>query len=258
MLVFVGAKGAPGATTAMLAVASCWPDQRRRVLLEADPDGGVLAARFGLATEPGLVTLAAASRRSSPPGELVRHAAVLDGNTALVAGPPTAEQAEAALSIVAAAVAAHATNAADVLLVDAGRGPRPAVMPLVEAARAVLLVARPRLDQLQQLVPTYRALAAAGRAVGVALVGEEPYRAAEVARVLDAGAEAIWAVLPEDRYGAAVLNAECRGREWSLRRSPLLRAARGLADLLAAYCEPPTSAGASPALPGARPSEMAR
>ena len=47
------------------ALASTWPEPRQVTVVEADPDGGVLAARRTLAPEPGLVTLAAALRRGT-------------------------------------------------------------------------------------------------------------------------------------------------------------------------------------------------
>src|SRR3546814_11443072 len=48
LLVFGSARSSPGATTAALAVSS-WID--RSVVVEADPDGGVVAVRYGLARE---------------------------------------------------------------------------------------------------------------------------------------------------------------------------------------------------------------
>src|SRR5262249_57798282 len=61
LVVVAGGKGAPGATTTALGLASAWTGQRR-VVVEADPDGGVLAARLGLGLAPGLMTVAAAPR----------------------------------------------------------------------------------------------------------------------------------------------------------------------------------------------------
>ena len=64
LVVVAGGKGAPGATTTALGLASAWTGQQR-VVVEGDPDGGVLAARLGLGYEPGLVTVAAARAESS-------------------------------------------------------------------------------------------------------------------------------------------------------------------------------------------------
>lgn len=253
MLVFMGTRGAPGATTAMLAVASCWPGGGRRYLIEADPDGGVLAARWGLGHEPGLMTLAAAARGART-GELAPHAQELADDFALIAGPPTPDQAEAALSIAGPRLAALRPAAGETVFVDAGRGPRPVVSPVVQAAAVVMLVARPRLDQLQQLVPRYRALRGAGQRVGVVLVGDGPYGSDEVVEVLDSETrEAIWAVLPEDAHSAAVLNAQRPARLAAMRRAPLLRAARALAERIATLstCDERREDGGQPPKPAA-------
>jgi hypothetical protein len=62
MLVAFGAvRSSPGVTTAALTIASCIDNS---VLVEADWDGGVLGARLGLSREPGLTTLAGATRAS--------------------------------------------------------------------------------------------------------------------------------------------------------------------------------------------------
>ncbi|HEV8165498.1 MAG TPA: hypothetical protein VGR74_13810, partial [Actinomycetota bacterium] len=66
LLALAAAKASPGVTTTAVALAATWPAERGVLLVEADPGGGDLAAWFGLAVEPGLVSLAAA-RRSTPP-----------------------------------------------------------------------------------------------------------------------------------------------------------------------------------------------
>ena len=67
MIVTVGSvRGSPGVTSWSLLLAAAWPAGPAvdRVVLEADPDGGVLGARYGLGVEPGAVSLIAALRRS--------------------------------------------------------------------------------------------------------------------------------------------------------------------------------------------------
>ena len=63
-------KGSPGVTTFSVALAARWPVTDRCVLVECDPSGGDMATRFALASSPGLVSLAAATRRSTDPGSL--------------------------------------------------------------------------------------------------------------------------------------------------------------------------------------------
>ena len=62
------ARGAPGVTTTALLVAS----HLDAVMVEADLSGGVVAIRYGLGREPGLVTLAAANPHE--PGGWLDHA----------------------------------------------------------------------------------------------------------------------------------------------------------------------------------------
>src|SRR4051794_21000932 len=56
-------KHSPGVTTAALALATAAGDDA--VAVEADASGGDVAARAGLAMEPGLLTLAAAARHEN-------------------------------------------------------------------------------------------------------------------------------------------------------------------------------------------------
>ena len=63
----VAAKGSVGVTTAALTLAAVWPEGRGApVVVECDPGGGDVAARFGLEVIPGVVSLAAELERSGP------------------------------------------------------------------------------------------------------------------------------------------------------------------------------------------------
>lgn len=63
----------PGVTTTVLALAAVWPDDGRLLVVEADVDGGVVAARTGIEVEPGLVTLGASGRHGLDVDEVDRH-----------------------------------------------------------------------------------------------------------------------------------------------------------------------------------------
>ena len=56
------AHGSPGVTTTALTLAATWPEDRPCLLVEADPFGGVIGARYGLGDTPGLSSLAAVAR----------------------------------------------------------------------------------------------------------------------------------------------------------------------------------------------------
>lgn len=66
-------KGSPGVTTSALAMAACSPSGVQPIVVECDPAGGDIFARFRLEPVPGLVSLAAAARRSVGPGVLGQH-----------------------------------------------------------------------------------------------------------------------------------------------------------------------------------------
>lgn len=242
LLVFASAKSSPGVTTACLALAAVWPPDREVRIIEADPDGGTLAARLGLAADPGLSTLAVASRRSLSDEELARHLQPIPGgNVPVLVAPPTAEQVARSLDMLGDRLLSHLRGLATDALIDVGRlRPGGPAWPLAQSADAVLLVARPRVEELQQLPARLRSLRATPGRVGLLLVGDRPYPPAEVAAALDVE---VVGELVDDQRGAAALNGDTRQ---DLARSPLLRSARDLADVLATWSDP-TVANSEPA-----------
>src|SRR5438067_13781310 len=87
LVVLGSVKDAPGATTLSVGLVAGWP-QPGAVLLEADPDGGDLAARFGHHPDPGLFSLAAAARSGTGAGLLRRHVQRLRPAVDVVLAPP--------------------------------------------------------------------------------------------------------------------------------------------------------------------------
>lgn len=233
LLVLGSAKASPGVTTTALALAATWPTDRHVQVIEADPDGGVLAARQGVPSEPGLSTLAVSSRRSLSPSDPAPHLQSPAGSDVrLLVAPPAAEQARRSLQLAAAPLAAALRGLADTdAIVDVGRlRPDSEAMSLVEAADAVLLVARPRLDELQQLPARLRALRPTLARVGLLLIGDEPYPPAEVAVAL---AAEVVGVIADDRRAAEALGGA--GGSSRLGRSSLMRSARTAGDAIRAW-----------------------
>jgi MinD-like ATPase involved in chromosome partitioning or flagellar assembly len=223
-------KASPGVTTSMLALAASWPDHRRLLLIEADPDGGSLAARTGLAAEPGLTSLATVARRTLPAGELDRHTQPLPGGLPVLVGPADADHAQRALLLVGERLAGELRQQPDRdVLIDCGRlrAGSPAA-PLASAADVLVLVARPRLDELQHLRAALPRLTASGARPVLLLVGERPYPADEVAAVLRVP---VLSTLPHDPAAAELL-AGRRVRVGRLERTLLLRVARAVAEQL--------------------------
>ena len=242
-----GGKGAPGATTLAALLAWCWPDRSAaRVLVEADPEGGVLAARWhswaGLTQEPGLLSLAAA-RGGSPEERLHRHAQALVEGVELVAGPAGAAQAEACLRALGEATTAAIGGGSDATFVDCGRlHPASAAIPWARAAHRTLLVARPRLDEIMALRPLAERLTSAGVSAALVSVGDRPFDPSEVAA--HAGLPLL-GVVADDRAGALALTA--RGLDdRRLRRSPLVRSVTRLAERLAAVDREDPDNGVAP------------
>src|SRR3954470_2486288 len=95
LVALCGDKGAPGVTTAALAVASAWPGQA--VVVEASPAGGDLAIRLRpkgsvLLETPTVLSVVTASRSFREQDPVSTHAQVLNSTTTVVPGAALAEQ----------------------------------------------------------------------------------------------------------------------------------------------------------------------
>ena len=231
LVAFGANRSSPGVTTATLALGAVWSrGQAQPLVVEADPDGGVLVARYGLNAHPNLTELAGRSRVGLRPSDAWDHAQQLPGGLAVVVAHPSAEQTHAALRTAAPRIAQHLARleGTDVLL-DAGHlGPTSPSVAMLDGAALTLVVLRPRLDEITALSLRLPALREHGPLAAV-LVGDKPYGAAEVASTL--GIEVI-GVLADDVEGASSLSGGTGGaRRW--RRSALLRSAQKVGEALA-------------------------
>jgi hypothetical protein len=239
-------KGAPGVTTASVALAAVWPHPV--LLAECDPAGGDLVYRLpaegGGRLDPGrgLLSLAVAARRGLEPGQAWEHTQKLHGGLDLLVGVVTAEQG-AGLDLLwgqAGAVLARLPGAD--AIADCGRlgavGPN---YDLLAQASLVLLVTRATLAEVVRLRERVAVLTAAlgrrGEAppVGVAVVAEHRrFHAAlaDVAEALGEGSPAsVLGGLAYEPRSAEQLRGEWGGR---LDRSLLIRTARDLAGRITA------------------------
>jgi MinD-like ATPase involved in chromosome partitioning or flagellar assembly len=235
LLCLASVKGSPGVTTTALALAARWPASWRRVLIEADPAGGDLGARYGLPLTPGLVSLAAAARRSTDLDLVWEHAQELPGGLPVVAGPTRADQAHAALAAVCGAdghagVFGGFTGRGDVVaILDCGRlDPDSPILRVIEAADQLLLVARPRADELAHFAARADQIAKGPAHTRLLLMGSG-YPAGEVAREVGL---AVLGRVPHDPRTAAALSGHAASRPRS--RARLARAAARIAAGLAA------------------------
>lgn len=247
LVTFCSVRGAPGVSTTALAVAAAWPVLDRSVLLEADPAGGVVSLRTGIAAEPGLVSLGAAARHGVSLRDLWDHAQPLPGGASVVPGPVSTAVAARVLSISGAALGSWLAERTDVdVIADAGRlvAGSPAEA-FVERSSVVVLVARPVLDQLHPGSGLLLGLRARGVPAGWCLVGDGPHAPGEVE---DAYGIPVFGVVPNDPRGAALVGTAGPARKLS--RTPVVRAAHALASHLHDWLHPaeqPASDVAGPA-----------
>jgi hypothetical protein len=168
---------------------------------------------------------------------LWQHTQKLPGGLPVVAAPPGADHALAALTALAPegagsdSVLRLAARATDMTVIaDCGRAdPTSAALPVVRSAHLLLLLSRAHADDLAHLASRVAAVSRWSPRPALLLVGEG-YSATEVSRELDVP---VFGRIPEDSRGAAVLRGHCRSRG-GLPRSALGRAAGAVARALQA------------------------
>ena len=238
LLGVLSVKGAPGVTTLSCLLAATWPGTGPVVVVEADPAGGDLAARFRLSSTLGRTSLAAAVRRggaSTPVGPHLQH--LPGGLDVLVSGGP-GDPDDAELGVIGAVDLAWTDGLAVIDLGRVAADDRPewlarchASVLVVNGDPAAALHARAHAARLQDVT--------AGR-LGIVVVGPGSHDSAEVGGF--AGIRPLGDI-PFDAEAAAVASgASSAGRR--LERSALLAAVRRVAGQLEA-----TGAQAEPGLP---------
>ena len=220
VLALASVKHAPGVTTTAVALASAWLDA---VVVELDPSGGDVAARARLPFDPGVMTLAASGRHPGARLNVQDHAQALPSGGSAVVSPPSPELASNALMTLGPRVA-HVLEGANAIL-DCGRlMPASPSLPIASAADALVIVVEPTVGSVEHVRVRLPFLRDVHPTVAVVLVGDRPYRPADVEDALDvpvAGALAI------DPRGVAALYAGTAGR-----RSALVRSARTVLDVV--------------------------
>ncbi|MFI5831984.1 hypothetical protein ACIA6C_32815 [Streptomyces sp. NPDC051578] len=261
VIALAGGLGAPGVTTAAMALLMTWPmvEGHRVVLAEADPDGGAIlpgALQGTLDNSRGLRNLAVAARQGQLGEAFWRQLVdVTDAGTRdRLVLPGLYDPAHASamepvwrpLSVLFAGIEEHGHD----VLVDLGRrGAFGASAVLAQRADAVLLVARNTLRGLQSAQVRLAALREqldGSAELGMLLVDEGPFSKEEVRKHLGI---TVTAVLPWRPKEAAVLSD---GAEQPRRfeSSELMRSARSAAvrvqELVAirrSRLAPPSSGG---------------
>jgi MinD-like ATPase involved in chromosome partitioning or flagellar assembly len=233
VIALASAKHSPGVTTTMLALATAWPDDHEVLIAELDPAGGDLAPRLGLSLEPGLTSLATASRHTGVDIDTNAHTQPVGPGVHALVGPTAADEATAALSTLSPRMR-NAFGAGDAMAVLADCGRLTGAKGGHEAlgvADLVLLVVRPDLASVEHARTRLGHLQSIAGQVMLVVIGDRPYSPREVAESLQTP---LLGCLADDPVGASCLWARDARR---LSRSTLLRSARVVAEGLAALLE---------------------
>ena len=230
---FGSTHGSPGVTSTVVGLAAVWGEVTGRsvLLVEAEPDGGVLAARFEeLRADRTLADVAVEVRRTFELDVVLSSAQHLWSGVPVVVAPPSAEQASSALAASAERLASGLASIVDLdVLVDVGRlSTRSPALPFARRAVTTVLLSRATFEAVTSLTTRASELRSSGCDVAFASIGEEPYRPQDVATAADV---ALAAALPDDARAASIL-AGSAGSERRLRRSLLFRTLADLASRL--------------------------
>lgn len=231
--------GSPGVTSTALGLAITWPT--RVLLAECDPMGrgvlpGFMADRMNESAGPGLLGLAMAAESGA------RLRLPLDDYVVRVPGEDAVELLHGVRdprhgvrfgALWGRLAEALASREGDVIA-DLGRiGGSDTPNDLLRAADTVVMVLKPTLRQLdaaRSRIDALRGLRGARRTIGLCLISDGPYRAAEVEQVLGAP---VLAELPYSPADASVFSDGAQPRR-TFKTSLLLRSLRCLGRRLRA------------------------
>ncbi len=227
-----GTKGVPGVTTVAYGISWFLGANRPVALIEADPDGGAMAARLGLPQEPGLATLAAAGRHELSAAMFASHLQASPLNFALLLAPSAPGQARAALRAMAESLEQAIQDLQTItVVVDLGRlDLESPSLPLVANAEHILVVTQPTLEGTDALAVRIAERTELRSRAELVTVGPGAYDGRDIAEALSVQHVGH---LPRDPVGADTLwSLEAKSR--SRCRRPLLRALGLLATRLVA------------------------
>lgn len=237
---FASTHGSPGVTSAVMGLAAVWRATTGRdvLVVEADPDGGVLAARFdGLRADRTLADVAVDVRRSFDIDIVLRSAQHAWDTVPVIVAPPSAEQTQSALTTAGERLAAGLAGAEQVdVLADLGRlTSRSPALALARRAVTTVLVVRPSFDAVASLASRVPELRSRGCTPSLVTIGETPYSPHDVEQVAESP---LLAALPDDPRSATVFSGT-GGSPRRLQRSLLWRTITDLATRLDALVPTP-------------------
>lgn len=224
-------KGAPGTTTLALAMTSALAaDLGGAAFVEADPAGGDLAGLLGLALDPGMASLAAASRHESAWPDVRAHAQTLPAGGWALLGSTDPAQASATIATLASRLSQSLQAAVPAAVVDCGRwASLSPTAGLLGSVTATAVCIRARVPSIEAVRVRARDLwEATGGRVGLVVCGHDPYGADQLEA---ATGLPVLGQVPDDPRACNALIGAGRVR---VDRLPLLRAARSITEALAA------------------------
>lgn len=249
LIAVASAKGSPGATTTSLVIGALWP--RPVVVAECDPGGGDIAMRMPAAEggvldpERGLLSLAAAGRKSMHSELVLQHAQTVAGGLEVLVGVRVPEQAVALNQQWAQLGPLFAGLEGHDVVADLGRlGATTPQTSLLESASDVVLVVDTQPSAVVHMRERARAIAnrfeaPRGPRIHVVVVSEVRRRQAvrEIGDALERSDVPVVAVhhLAEDPKGALFFAGQIEGRP---DRTNLVRTARPVVAELAAATAP--------------------
>ena len=201
--------GSPGATTTALALAArLHAHHGGALLVEADPTGGVLAARHDLSLTPNLLDVAAAARRTLTAEHLDRFVQQVPAGPGVVIAHPSSAQTCAALRAGGVALASLVAARSEHVVLDLGRWcPDGAAHGFVQVCSRLIVVMRPALEQIVQLLHLIDTTFPIDR-LGVVVIGRQQFSARQI---VDVTGLASVHELPDD--AAAVRGDPCAAGE---------------------------------------------
>ena len=194
LIAIASLNGSPGVTTTALALAATWPEAPPPTVVECDPSGGDIAARWRLRSRPGLTDVAAAAAEfgASDPEALeegVQTIEVCGAELRVVCAAPGGAGVRSALPQVAAPGAKVLDRPGSWAIADLGRLDWGSVAwPLVATADATLLIVEGSLAgvaHLRSRIGDLRQAEALGARLAVG-VAPGAYMPGEVADLLPA------------------------------------------------------------------------
>jgi hypothetical protein len=225
-----------GCTTTVVGLAAVWPAGDPCLVAEFDAAGGCLAAWLDVPRSPGLAEIAASSTPGSWPTILSMVQRTTSGIDVLVAPSRTVEATAVVHAAATSVLPVLSALESPVVLADGGRL-RGGVSTLVTQAGLVVVAHRQHPGSaaaaavgLERVADLTAQLAVRSIPTVVALIGDRPYAADEVAEFV--GVDTV-VTLPSDPWAAAVLAGRA-GSAIRLRRSPLMRSLTELAGILSA------------------------